>query len=92
MIPAQLICKFSSIPRVMDVLTHTLVGIPASIEDAHINFSLRSLETREDILLGHNEDGFETAFGQYFSFLQSQQLSDSLRTLYLLKNTSGSHG
>ncbi len=52
----------------MDLLTHTLVDNPALIEDAHINFSLRSLETREAILLDHTEDVFETAFGQYFSF------------------------
>ena len=50
---------------------------------------VRLLETRDDIFLDYTKDGFETAFRQYFSFVERQQVSGSLRTLYLLKNTNG---
>lgn len=43
------------------------------------------LRLREDIFPGYTQAGFESAFGKYFSVVSSEKISDSKRTLYLLK-------
>jgi len=44
----------------------------------------RLLSTREDIFTAYDEQGFEAAFGRYFSLKASQKIEGSERTLYLL--------
>ncbi len=43
------------------------------------------LKTRDDIFPEYTEDGFEAAFSAYFSIARKEPVSDSERTLYLLK-------
>jgi len=45
----------------------------------------RLLATREDIFPDYNEEGFEAAFGQFFSVEDKEPIEGSERTLYLLK-------
>ncbi len=43
------------------------------------------LATREDIFPGYTKEGFEKAFGEYFDVVKAESVSDSCRTLYLLR-------
>lgn len=43
------------------------------------------LQNREDIFTNYTQDGFEAAFTHYFSIVAKKSISDSKRTLYLLK-------
>jgi ribosomal protein L11 methylase PrmA len=45
----------------------------------------RLLATREDIFPEYGNQGFEQAFGQFFSIADSRKIEDSERTLYLMK-------
>ena len=45
----------------------------------------RLLQNREDIFPDYTKEGFENAFGEYFSILESHVMKDSVRTLYVLK-------
>ncbi|WP_067047742.1 hypothetical protein [Methanofollis ethanolicus] len=43
------------------------------------------LANREDIFAGYTEDAFEEAFGGFFDTLRKESITDSARTLYLMK-------
>lgn len=43
------------------------------------------LATREDIFPDYTEDGFERAFGPYYTITQSQKIAGSKRTLYVMR-------
>lgn len=45
----------------------------------------RLLATRKDIFHEYHQDGFENAFAEYFEILDSVEIRDSTRTLYLMK-------
>ncbi|MBT3833885.1 MAG: SAM-dependent methyltransferase [Gammaproteobacteria bacterium] len=45
----------------------------------------RLLATREDIFNNYDEEGFEAAFGQYFTIVTAEKVTGSERTLYLLE-------
>lgn len=45
----------------------------------------RLLATRNDIFPGYHREGFEAAFGRYFNLTRSDDLRDSVRTLYLME-------
>ncbi|MGO9119433.1 MAG: SAM-dependent methyltransferase [Desulfomonilaceae bacterium] len=44
------------------------------------------LATRRDIFADYNEQTFEEAFGSFFRIVESVQIADSQRTLYLMKS------
>lgn len=46
----------------------------------------RLLSSREDIFCYYNPNHFETVFGDYFSLLKCERITDTQRTLYLMKN------
>ena len=43
------------------------------------------LQNREDIFSDYSKEGFEKAFGEDFQILEAKNISESKRTLYLLK-------
>jgi len=45
----------------------------------------RLLQTREDVFPNYNEDGFEAAFGEYFSIEKKAAVPESERHLYLMR-------
>jgi hypothetical protein len=47
---------------------------------------IRLLETRRDIFPHYTEEGFEFAFGEYFTIEKKEHLIDSERLLYLMKS------
>lgn len=51
-------------------------------EDSQVQ---RMLVAREDIFGGYTQEGFEAAFGTYFSLSDKQAIDGTLRTLYLYK-------
>jgi len=46
----------------------------------------RLLQNREDIFDDYSKENFELNFKKYFSFIDSQQIEDSERILYIMKN------
>jgi ribosomal protein L11 methylase PrmA len=44
------------------------------------------LATRDDIFPDYTEEGFETAFGEYFDILKKHKLPESDRIIYLMKS------
>jgi ribosomal protein L11 methylase PrmA len=46
----------------------------------------RLLQNREDIFDDYSKENFELAFKKYFSFIDSQQIEDSGRILYIMNN------
>lgn len=47
------------------------------------------LSTREDIFTDYNDNAFEREFGRYFAIERSVKITDSDRTLYLMKSREG---
>ncbi|MFT4519401.1 MAG: ribosomal protein L11 methylase PrmA [Halioglobus sp.] len=52
-------------------------------EDSQV---IRLLATREDIFADYTKEGFEAAFGKYFSIEESAVVPESVRTLYLMRS------
>jgi ribosomal protein L11 methylase PrmA len=46
----------------------------------------RLLVTREDVFTDYNQQNFEQAFGNFFTFEKKEQLTETERTLYLMKS------
>lgn len=55
-------------------------------EDEQVQKLLRS---RDDIFPGYKKDVFENDFQKYFTILDSREIGDSKRTLYLMEKSSG---
>ena len=53
-------------------------------EDSQV---VRMLALREDIAMDYSRAAFETAFAPLFDVLQSVQITDTVRTLYLMQRT-----
>ena len=49
----------------------------------------RLLSTREDVFPTYTKDDFEVAFGKVFEIVRQDQISDTHRTLYLMRGRSG---
>jgi hypothetical protein len=45
----------------------------------------RLLATREDVFAGYGQAGFEAAFFRHYELVESQPISGTSRTLYLLR-------
>ncbi|MGH7553889.1 MAG: class I SAM-dependent methyltransferase, partial [Longimicrobiales bacterium] len=54
-------------------------------QDAQV---VRLLRNRPDIFPGYTRDGFETAFGSYFTIREAADVADSERRIYLMMRTS----
>ena len=50
----------------------------------------RLLSTREDIFPDYTQDQFERVFGKYFTIVESVEVEESERTMYLMQRKTGS--
>lgn len=74
--------SLTMIARYLASVTEWLIIEFVPKEDSQIK---RLLVAREDIFVGYNLDQFECDFSSYFVIKHKEPISDSIRTLYLMK-------
>ncbi len=74
--------RFRCLAEFLSDLGHWLIIEWVPKEDSQVQ---KLLASRQDIFSGYHQEGFEAAFGVYFTIHEKVALQDSPRILYLME-------